>query len=161
MLVLLATVYLFLKVPKGFIPDQDTDQISVITEAAQGTSFYQMVEYQKAIAALVRQNPNVEALMSTVGGTAASTIGGPNFGQLVVHLKPRSKRRQGVNEIIADLRPKLAEIPGMNVYLQNPPTIRIGGQVTKSLYQLSMQSPVKPELYANAEKVQKEIEALP
>src|SRR5437667_1160550 len=102
MLVLLATVYLFLKVPKGFIPDQDTDQISVITEAAQGTSFYQMVEYQKAIAALVRQNPNVEALMSTVGGTAASTIGGPNFGQLVVHLKPRSKRRQGVTEIIAD-----------------------------------------------------------
>src|SRR5439155_22299569 len=63
-------------------------------------------------------------------------------------------------EIIADLRPKLAEIPGMNVYLQNPPATRIGGQVTKSLYQLSMQSPVKPELYANAEKVQKEIAAL-
>ena len=160
-LVLVATVWLFISIPKGFIPDQDTDQLQVTTEALQGTSFYQMREYQKVIAAMVSQNPNVEALMSTVGGTAATTIGGPNFGQFVVHLKPRNNRKQGVNEIINDLRPKLAEIPGMKVYLQNPPTIRIGGQVSKSLYQFSMQSPNRPELYAAAQKMEKEISAIP
>jgi len=74
----------------------------------------------------------------------------------VVHLKPRSQRTQLVNEIIEDLRPKLAAIPGIKVYLQNPPTIRIGGQVTKSLYQFSMQSPVKEELYEAARKLEAE-----
>ena len=88
-------------------------------------------------------------------------MGGPNFGQLVVRLKPRNDRKESVNEIIDDLRPKLAEVPGMKVYLQNPPTIRIGGQVTKSLYQFSMQSPNKPELYAAAQKMEEEIAQIP
>ncbi len=145
--VLAATVYMFINIPKGFIPDQDTDQLSVITEAAQGTSFYQMAEYQKIVAEIVRQNPNVEALMSTVGGTGASTLGGPNYGEMVVRLKPRNKRKELVNAIIDDLRPKVAGIPGMKVYLQNPPTIQIGGQVTKSLYQISLVSTNKTELY--------------
>jgi HAE1 family hydrophobic/amphiphilic exporter-1 len=156
-IVLVGTVGMFMRIPKGFIPDQDTDQMAVVTEAAQGTSFYQMAQYQKAITAIIRQNPNVEALMSTIGGTAASTLGGPNYGQLVVHLKPRSERKDLVNKVIDDLRPKLATVPGMKVYLQNPPTIRIGGQVTKSLYQFSMQSPNKPELYEAARKLEKEI----
>ena len=160
-IVLVATVWMFIDIPKGFIPEQDTDQISGITEALQGTSFYQMVEYQKQVASIVRQHPNVAALMSTVGGTAATTVGGPNFGQLLVRLKPRSERSQTVNQIIADLQPKVDEVPGMKVYLQNPPTIRIGGQVTKSLYQFSMQSPVKPELFAAARKVEADIAALP
>ncbi len=109
----------------------------------------------------MRDNPNVDALMSTVGGTAAQTVGGPNFGQLLVRLKPRAQRTAGVEEIIRELQPKLAEVPGMKVYLQNPPTIRIGGQVTKSLYQFSMQSPVKPELFANAQKMEKLIAEIP
>src|SRR5580700_4105582 len=161
LLVLAGTVFMFVKIPKGFIPDQDTDQIYAVTEAAQGTSYYQMVDYQKRVAEVFRTNPNVQALMSTVGGTSASTLGGPNYGELVVHLKPRSERKLLVNEIIADLRPKLANFPGMRVYVQNPPTIRIGGQVTKSLYQFSMQSPDKAELYAGATKLQHEIEKLP
>ncbi|HYA16924.1 MAG TPA: efflux RND transporter permease subunit [Bryobacteraceae bacterium] len=160
-LVLAATVYMFINIPKGFIPDQDTDQIYAVTEAEQGTSFYQMVEYQKAVAEVFRANGNVEALMSTVGGTSASTLGGPNYGELVVHLKPRRERREGVNEIIADLRGKLEGFAGMRVYLQNPPTIRIGGQVTKSLYQFSMQSPEKAVLYGAATKLEQEIEKLP
>jgi hydrophobic/amphiphilic exporter-1 (mainly G- bacteria), HAE1 family len=161
LLVLAGTVYMFVKIPKGFIPDQDTDQIHAVTEAAQGTSYYQMVDYQKRVAEVFRTNPDVQALMSTVGGTSASTLGGPNYGELVVHLKPRSQRKLLVNDIIADLRPQLANFPGMRVYLQNPPTIRIGGQVTKSLYQFSMQSPDKEELYAGATKLQKEIEKIP
>jgi HAE1 family hydrophobic/amphiphilic exporter-1 len=159
--VLVATVWMFNDIPKGFIPDQDTDQISVITEALQGTSFYQMMTYQQQVAKVVRDNPNVEALMSTVGGTAAQTVGGPNFGQLLVRLKPRAQRKDDVNAVIRELQPKVAEVPGMKVYLQNPPTIRIGGQVTKSLYQFSMQSPVKPELFAAAQKMQDEIAQIP
>ncbi len=161
LLVLVGTVVMFVQVPKGFIPDQDTDQIYAVTEAAQGTSYYQMIDYQKAVADVFRNDPNVQALMSTVGGTSASTLGGPNYGELVVHLKPRSERKELVNQIIEELRPKLANFPGMRVYLQNPPTIRIGGQVTKSLYQFSMQSPDKQELYAGAEKLEKQVERLP
>ena len=160
-IVLILTVILFIKIPKGFIPDQDTDQLLAVTEAAQGTSFQQMVEYQKQIAAIIQQDPRVEALMSTVGGSSSATLGGPNFGQIVVHLKPRSQRKELVNQIIEDLRPKLAAFPGMKVYLQNPPTIRIGGQVTKSLYQYSLQSPDKPELYAYAEQLEKEMQKIP
>jgi len=161
LLVLAGTVIMFAKIPKGFIPDQDTDQIYAVTEAAQGTSYYQMIDYQKRVAEVFRTDPNVQALMSTVGGTSASTLGGPNYGELVVHLKPRSERKELVNAIIADLRPKLSNFPGMRVYVQNPPTIRIGGQVTKSLYQFSMQSPDKAELYKGAAQLQGEIEKLP
>src|SRR5580698_8454732 len=161
LLVLAGTVVMFVKIPKGFIPDQDTDQIYAVTEAAQGTSYYQMVDYQKRVAEVFRTNPDVQALMSTVGGTSASSLGGPNYGELVVHLKPRSERKLLVNDIIADLRPQLSNFPGMRVYVQNPPTIRIGGQVTKSLYQFSMQSPDKLELYKGASQLQREIEKLP
>src|SRR5262249_53768408 len=88
-LVLAGTAWLFLRIPKGFVPDQDTDQLVAVTEAAQGTSFQQMVGYQRAVADIIRGDPDVESLMSSVGGSTASTLGGPNFGQLVVHLKPR------------------------------------------------------------------------
>jgi HAE1 family hydrophobic/amphiphilic exporter-1 len=159
--VLVATVWMFVDIPKGFIPDQDTDQLLAITEAGQGTSFYQMVTYQKQIAEVIRTDPNVEALVSSVGGVEASTLGGPNFGQMVVHLKPRSHRKLLVNDVIEELRPKLSGFEGMKVYLQNPPTIRIGGQVTTSLYQFSMQAPDKPELYAAAAKLHHEVEKLP
>jgi len=155
--VLFATGVLFILVPKGFIPDQDTDQIAVITEAAQGTSYDKLVEYQAAVSDIIRRNDNVEALVSTVGGSASSTLGGPNLGQLVVHLKPRSERRELANDIIESLRPQLASIAGMQVYMQNPPTIRIGGQVSKSLYQFSMQSPNRDELYATARSLQKRL----
>ena len=150
-LVLAATMYMFVKIPKGFIPDQDTDQMQVYTEAAQGTSYYQMVEYEQQIAELVANDPNVESLMASVGGATASTLGGPNYGELVVHLKPRSERKHGRRTRSSrNSGPSSPRFAGMRVYLQNPPTIRIGGKVTKSLYQFSMQSPDKDELYAAA-----------
>jgi hydrophobic/amphiphilic exporter-1 (mainly G- bacteria), HAE1 family len=124
------------------------------TEAAQGTSYLQMVETQRYFAEIVAADPSVDSLVSSVGGATSATLGGPNYGQLVVHLKPRAERKFGVDRIIDDiddLRPKLAAIPGMNVYLQNPPTIRIGGQVTKSLYQFTLASPDQDELYTSAE----------
>jgi HAE1 family hydrophobic/amphiphilic exporter-1 len=148
--VLVATAVLFIGSAKGFIPDQDTDQLVVVTEAAQGTSYWKLVEYQNQVADIIRRNPNVDALVSTVGGTAATTLGGPNLGQIVVHLKPRAERDQSVTEIINALQPQVEKVPGMLVFLQNPPTVRIGGQVSKSLYQFTMESPDRPELYATA-----------
>ncbi len=156
--VLLSTGVLFVVVPKGFIPDQDTDQIAVTTEAAQGTSYDNLVEYQSAVAEIIRSDPNVEGLVSTIGGNAANTLGGPNLGQIVVHLKPRGERRELATDIIAKLRPQLANVPGMQVYMQNPPTVRIGGQVSKSLYQYSMQSPDRGELYETARRLEKRLE---
>jgi HAE1 family hydrophobic/amphiphilic exporter-1 len=103
----------------------------------------------------------VDSLVASVGGTTASNLGGPNYGQLVVHLKPRTKRKLGVEDLIKDLRPKLGAIAGMKTYLQNPPTIRIGGQVTKSIYQFTLQTPDTAELYAETEKLTAEIEKLP
>jgi len=160
-LVLGATMYMFVTIPKGFIPDQDTDQLQIITEAAQGTSYYEMVGYEKKIADAVSQDPNVDSLMASVGGTTASNLGGPNYGELVIHLKPRNQRKLAVNDIIKELRPQLASQVGVKSYLENPPTIQIGGQVTKSLYQFSMQTPDKTELYADAEALAKSVEELP
>jgi HAE1 family hydrophobic/amphiphilic exporter-1 len=160
-IVLVFTGLLFIVVPKGFIPDQDTDQIAVTTEAAQGTSFDKLVQYQGEIADVIRRDPNVEGLVSTIGGTAANNLGGPNLGQIVVHLKPRGDRDELVNDIIATLRPQLDQITGMEVFMQNPPTIRIGGQVSKSLYQYTMQSPDKLELYAAARALEKAVSRVP
>jgi HAE1 family hydrophobic/amphiphilic exporter-1 len=160
-IVLLMTAGLFILVPKGFIPDQDTDQIAVTTEAAQGTAYDKLVEYQGKVADVISRNPNVAGLVSTIGGSAANTLGGPNLGQIVVHLKPRSERKQLANDIIETLRPQLDSIAGMQVYLQNPPTVRIGGQVSKSLYQYSMQSPDREALYAASRTVKKALEGLP
>ncbi len=153
--ILALTVLLFIIVPKGFIPDQDTDQLAVTTEAAQGTSYDKLVEYQDRVADIIRRNPNVLALVSTIGGSASQTLGGPNLGQIVVHLKPRNDRKELANDIIEKLRPELASVTGMQVYLQNPPTIRIGGQVSKSLYQYSMQSPNREALYEAARNMVK------
>jgi HAE1 family hydrophobic/amphiphilic exporter-1 len=155
--VLALTIVLLLLVPKGFIPDQDTDQISVTTEAAQGTAYDKLVEYQGQIADIIRENPNVVGLVSTIGGAAANTLGGPNLGQIVVTLKPRAERKELVGDIIETLRPQLAGVAGMQTFMQNPPTIRIGGQVSKSLYQYSMQSPDKQLLYTAAREVEKRL----
>ncbi len=159
--VLVATVVLFILVPKGFIPEQDTDQIAVTTEAAQGTSYGKLVEYQGAVADLIGKDPNVEGLVSTIGGSAAATLGGPNLGQIVVHLKPRGDRTELATDIIARLRPELAKIVGVEVYMQNPPTVRIGGQVSKSLYQYSMQSPDREALYEASRKLKKALADVP
>jgi len=159
--VLVATVWLFVIIPKGFVPDQDTDQLAITTEAAQGTSFVQMADYQHRVADIVSQDPDVESLVATVGGPSAAVLGGPNIGQLVVHLKPRSQRKYLVNDIIERLRPQLSAVPGVRSFLQNPPILRIGGQVTKSLYQFTLQSPDKAELYATTEKLEKALEGRP
>ncbi len=135
--ILVGTVFLFVAIPKGFIPSQDIGQTFATTEAAQGASFDEMVTHQKQIAEIIAADTNVSGFMSAVGGS--TTIGGSNQGRLFIGLKPRNQR-VGVDEIIKELRPKLAKVPGIVVYMQNPPAIQIGGRVSKSLYQFTMQS---------------------
>ncbi len=135
------TLVLFEVIPKGFFPDDDTGQISGITEAAQGISFDAMREHQMAVARIAAADPNVLNFMSAIGG------GGANSGRIFMRLKPRSERKLNANQIIQELRPKFAQIPGINVYLQNPPLIRVGGMFTKALYQFSLQDTDTKELF--------------
>jgi HAE1 family hydrophobic/amphiphilic exporter-1 len=134
--ILIGTVVLFKLVPTGFIPTQDTGQIVATTEAAQGTSFPDMVRHQQQVAAIVAEDPNIAGFMSSVG----SGGGSGNQGRIIMGLKPR-KERLTADEIVNELRPKLSGIPGMNVFMQVPPAIQIGARSAKSLYQYTLQSP--------------------
>jgi len=158
--ILAATGYLFVKVPKGFIPEQDTDSIFSIVEAAQGTSFQQMKQYQQAAARMAIKDPNVQEFNSTAGGSFAG-LAGPNYGRIFMHLVPRSQRKLDTNQVMAELRPKFAQFPGVRIFMQNPPAIRIGGQLSKSLYQFTLQSPDTRELYRQAPIMEREVARLP
>jgi len=133
--VLVGTVVLYKLVPTGFIPTQDTGQIIATTEAAQGTSFKDMVSHQQQIAAIVARDPNIAGFMSSVGGGGG---GSGNQGRIFLGLKPRGERLSA-DEIVNELRPKLSSVPGMNVYMQVPPAIQIGGRPSKSQYQFTLQ----------------------
>ncbi len=153
------TVFFFYVIPKGFIPNDDTSRIIGYTEAAEGISFDEMSRHQQQIVDIVRANPNVSGVLSTVGESDISAAS--NTGNILILLKPLAQRRQDVETIIEDLRPKLANVPGMRIYLQNPPLVQVGGQVTKSPYQLTLQGPDRNELYRNAEVLERKIAALP
>lgn len=157
-LVLAVTVYLFMIIPKGFIPSEDTGQINATTEAAQDISFDAMVEHQQQAAAILRKDPNVDSFMSSVGA------GGPNStsnnGRFLIRLKPRDQRKLSADEVIQELRPKLSRIPGLNVYLQNPPAINVGGRTSKGQYQFTLQDADTGELYEYAPRVEERIRQL-
>jgi HAE1 family hydrophobic/amphiphilic exporter-1 len=158
-LLLVATAYLFVVVPKGFIPSEDTGQIFGFTEAAQDISFDEMARHQKVVAEIVRQDPNVEAFSSSIGAGGASATG--NTGRIFIRLKDRSVRKLTPEQVIEGLRPRLAQIPGMRVFIQNAPPIRIGGQLTKSLYQFTLQGSDTRELYRVAPLLESKIRGLP
>jgi HAE1 family hydrophobic/amphiphilic exporter-1 len=158
LLILVGTVLLFKVVPKGFIPSTDTGQIGGTTETAQGTSFEAMARHQAQVQAIVSRDSNVAGVMSAIGSGGPNATG--NQGRLFVSLKPRGERLPA-DQIIQELRPKLASVPGITVYLQNPPAIRIGGQNTKSLYQYQIQGSDITTLYPAAQKLEQEMKALP
>jgi HAE1 family hydrophobic/amphiphilic exporter-1 len=158
-LILAATGWLFVKIPKGFLPSEDAGQIFGFTEAKQGISFDSMAEHQKTVADVIQKDPNILAFMSSYG--ARGSINASNSGVVFIHLKPRKERKLSVDEIIQELRPKLAKITGMRVYLQNPPPIRIGGSLTKSLYQYTLQDADTKELYKYAPLLEQKMRQLP
>ncbi len=157
---LAATVYMFEKIPKGFLPSEDTGSIFVFTEAAEGISYDAMVAHQRQLAAIVMQDRYVDNLMSSVGGGSAGVTGNTNQGRIFIRLKPRTVRPH-VDQVIEELRPKLATVPGIRAYMQNLPPIRIGGQLTKSLYQFTLQSPDTEDLYRYSAQFYAQMQKIP
>src|SRR6202167_3425267 len=191
-LILVGTAWEFWVIPKGFLPEEDTAQISVSTEANQGISFDAMKAHQEAINRILQADPNVVQFYS---GIADSNGSGLNNGYAFLHLKNRSDRpwtesaaydrliaRYGrvsgtepvlryvrplfehhmtIDDVIHGLQPKLDRIPGMRVFLQNPPAIRIGGLFTKSLYQFTLSSPATDQLYKYAQLLEVKMKTLP
>jgi HAE1 family hydrophobic/amphiphilic exporter-1 len=156
--VLTATGYLYVIVPKGFIPDTDNDVFSVMSEAAQGTSFYQMSQYQQRVTDIIRNDPDVESIMSSCGG---SGWGSANTGRMQVLLKPRRQRQFTVNQVVDRLRPKVSRFPGFRVFMTIPQALRIGGRMSKSSYDFTVQGPDTAELYREAPKLEREIAKIP
>jgi hydrophobic/amphiphilic exporter-1 (mainly G- bacteria), HAE1 family len=156
--VLAATGALYYQIPKGFLPSEDQGNLFAFTEGIQGISFEDMVRHQKEAAKVIGESPYVANYMSTVGGGGVNAA--LNSGRIFARLKPRNQRPH-VDQIIQELRPKLMQIPGVNVFLQNLPPIRIGGQLTKSQYQFTLQSPNTNELYQYAPQLEQRLRGLP
>src|SRR3954470_3188774 len=155
-----ATAWLFSIMPKGFLPTTDTGQLLIFTEAAQDISFEAMAGKQRQAARIVQADPNVEAAMAFIGPSSSGSSQTLNLGRIFIRLKPR-KERLAADAIIQELRPKLQSIPGMKVYLQNIPPVRIGGKVTKSEYQYTLQDADTQELYHWAPALEAKMRGLP
>jgi HAE1 family hydrophobic/amphiphilic exporter-1 len=149
------TFYLYTISKTGFIPDEDQGLVFAFTEAQQGTAFQDMMQLQQKVADLVRSDPSV---MNTF-----SVVASPNQGRIFFRLKDKKDRvnHMSATDVIQELRPKVSRIPGLNVFMQVPPTIRIGGTLTKSQYQYTLQSPDTTELYEDAPKLEGALRALP
>jgi HAE1 family hydrophobic/amphiphilic exporter-1 len=152
--VLVATVYMFYVIPKGFLPSEDTGQMIVMTEGSQGIGFDSLVRHQQRLADTLRGSPYIDRFMSAVG------TGSGNMGRMMIRLKPRTERPH-VDSIIQELRAPLNGEPGIQAFPQNPPPIRIGGMMTKSQYQFTLQSPNTAELYSSAQKFETKLQSLP
>ena len=139
-ILLAGTVYLFTIVPTGFIPSVDTGQLNGQIEVAQGIGYEALVDHMKAVMKILSEDPNVASYTANVGGFGGS-------GRLNVDLKPRRERTLTADEIAEELRPKFARLPGIRVFLSNPPSIRLGGMQTRSQYQYTLQGPDTDELY--------------
>jgi len=153
-----ATVYLFRAVPKGFIPEVDNDQLYVNLEAAQGTSYYKMAEYNRRVSEALISDPNVDNFMSSVGG---SFNNGANSGRMFVQLKPRNERALSAAQVLEKLRPKVMGFPGVRVFMNIPPAIRIGGRGAKSSYEFTIQGPDTRVLYREGQKLEQQVARLP
>jgi hydrophobic/amphiphilic exporter-1 (mainly G- bacteria), HAE1 family len=147
-IILLVTLLLFYVIPKGFLPSEDNEELIIFTQAAQGISFDSMVKHQLAEVSLLKNNPNIRRFFAGVG------VGGPggstNTGILFLHLKPRAERKLSVDQLIAKWRPLVNSVPGLRAFLSNPPPIQLGAQFTRSMYQMTLQSPDTASLYKYA-----------
>jgi HAE1 family hydrophobic/amphiphilic exporter-1 len=153
-----ATVWAFQAIPKGFIPSVDTGQISGQVEMLQGLGFESSVEHMQQVVDIIRVDPSVQAVTSNVGssgGFASSTA------RLMIELKPRDQRSATADDVINGLRGTLNGIPGVRVFLTNPPAIRIGGAFGRSAYQYTLQGAETAELYEAAPKLEAALHEIP
>jgi len=150
---LVATIYLYGYVPKGFIPSQDTGILSGSTEGPQDISFDGMVKLQKQVADVLRASPYMDGFISNVPSG--------NAGRFNIRLKPRAERKLTPEQVIESLRPQLNALPSIRTYLQNPPLVRIGGMMTRNLYQYTLQGPDIGELYRVGADFEKRMRTIP
>ena len=149
--ILALTIWLFGQVPTGFLPSEDTDMIQMSTYAPESISFEDMVKHQREIAAIMLADPNVDGFMSSVG--ARQGLGGSNSGVVFTHLKPKAERTLSAQQVIESLRPKFSKIPGILVFAQVPPPIRLTGRISKGEYQFTMSAPDTKSLFESAPKL--------
>jgi hydrophobic/amphiphilic exporter-1 (mainly G- bacteria), HAE1 family len=154
----IATGVLFYRAPKGFLPSEDSGQLFAFIEGPQDASFEAMVELQHRVAEIIRNDPNVEAAMSFVGATGFSPS--LNVSRMTITLKP-FRERKPADQVVRELRPKLANVLGAKVFIQNVPAIRIGGGLTKSPYQYVMRSATAEELFDWAPRIEQKLRSLP
>ncbi len=155
-LILVATGYLFTIVPKGFLPTQDTGQIVIFTQTAQGISYDAMESHTVALMKILKADPNIDSFFAGIGG--GGPMGGLNNGIMFIHLADH--RKLNADQIIDELRPKVSQIPGMLVFMQNPPPIQLTAHFTKAIYQLTMQSPHIADLYRYVPLLESRMRAL-
>ncbi|HZZ82927.1 MAG TPA: multidrug efflux RND transporter permease subunit [Anaeromyxobacteraceae bacterium] len=153
------TALLAVLVPKGFFPLQDTGLVVGVSDAPPGVSFASMMDRQQELAEVVRRDPDVAAVASFIGadGTNATV----NSGRLSITLKPRADRKASAEEIIARLRPKAAEVPGIQLFLQPVQDLQIETRVSRTQYQYTLEDPDFAELEAWAPKVLAKLQTLP
>ncbi len=150
-IVLVATGYMFYAIPKGFLPSEDIGQIRISTEAVQGISFDDMVRHQLAASEVVAKNKNVDAFMTFTGGG--------NTGRMFLRLKDR-KEREHASVVVQELRRALAKVPGISSYAVMPDIIPIGGRMSKSQYQFTLQSPDTETLYEKAQELESKMHSI-
>ena len=152
--VISAMFWLYNEIPKGFVPNEDQNRIAINTEAEQGVGFPAMAGRQNALVKIIQKEvPETEAFMSRYGGG--------NSGFMMITLKPKNQRKRGVEEIIADLRKKLSNTPGIRVFIQNPPPIQIGARGGKSQYQYTLSCPDTEVLYKFAPIAEAKMTTMP
>lgn len=151
------TIALFIWIPKGFFPEEDIGQILATTEAAEDISFESMLKLQDQAAEMVRNDPNVDKMVSILGGGASS---GTNTGRMFMVLKPKGDR-QNMSKVLEGLRAKFKTIPGMNVYMRPIQNLQLGGKVSKSRYQYILQSVGVEGVNEWSEKVQEKMKTDP
>ena len=155
---IVATVFLGATIKKGFLPSDDSGQLFVFTQAAQDIGFEAMVAKQHEAAAIIRADPNVENVLAFMGaGGGSQTL---NVGRMIVRLKP-FRERPSADDVIQEMRPKLQGIPGLQVFLQNLPLIRIGGRLTNSTYQFTLLDTDTQQLFEWTPKVIAALAKLP
>ena len=153
------SVCLYVYIPKGFFPQQDIGMLMGISEAAQDISFAEMVHRQEAAMEVMRQDPNILSFTSYIGSGSGGQTG--NNGRFYVNLKPWGERKLTAAQVIEELRPKLAKIEGLRVFLQVRQDIQIGGRVTRTQYEYTLQDADLDELERWAPRVLGKLRTLP
>jgi multidrug efflux pump len=156
---LVLTVLLYLLIPKGFFPVQDTGAIQGISEAAQSISFPAMADRQQALTKVILQDPAVESLSSFIGVDGTNTT--INSGRILINLKPLAERDGSAADIIRRLQPKLAEVTGITLFMQPVQDLTVDTRVSRTQYQYTLEDPNTEELAAWAPKVMDVMKDLP